>query len=445
MTIERRRDGEVEVITTARESEALRHVLFAEREAQEVSGLPPDTPTLPVRSAGVVGFGTMGVGIAMSFANAGLPVHVREENPEALERGREAVRRTYAAAVAKGRLSPEEAARRQERIETGAEYEALDGADIVVEAVFEDLDAKLAVFERLQAVCPPDTILATNTSSLDVNRIAAATLRPGQVVGMHFFSPAHVMRLVEIVRADGTSPSTLATVQELTRRLGKIGVVVGVCDGFVGNRMLFCYRRQADFLLEEGALPEQVDRALREFGFPMGPFETNDLTGLDVSWRIRKRQAAHRPPGLRYSPIADRLCELGRFGQKAGAGWYRYEPGRRDPLPDPEVAALVTAISRELGIERRPIDDGEIVERCLSALINEGFRTLEEGLVARAGDIDVIWVHGYGFPRYRGGPMFHAETMGLPNLAESVERLHRQQGELVKPSELLRHRAAAGG
>jgi 3-hydroxyacyl-CoA dehydrogenase len=277
-----------------------------------------------------------------------------------------------------------------------------------------------------------------------VNRIAASVSAPGRVAGMHFFSPAHVMRLVEVVRADATSPPTLATVLDLSQRLGKIGVVVGVGDGFVGNRMLYAYRRQADFLLEEGALPEQVDRALRDFGFPMGPFEMNDLAGLDISWRIRKRQAAHRPPGLRYSPIADRLCERGRFGQKTGAGWYRYEPGRRDPRPDPEVAALIEGVSRELAIERRPVADAEVVERCLSALVNEGFRTLDEGLAARPGDIDVIWVHGYGFPRVRGGPMFHAEeAMGLARVLEVVERLHREQGALVQPSETLRRRVAS--
>jgi len=431
-------------LVASRESKALRHVFFAERDAQKVAGLPAGAAALPVRSAGVVGFGTMGVGIAMAFANAGLPVAVREDDPEAVARGLDTLRRNYAATVAKGRLTAEEAEARRRLVRVGADYEALADADVVVEAVYEELEAKFAVFGRLQALCRPEAILATNTSSLDVNRIASAISRPGQVVGMHFFSPAHVMKLVEIVRADQTAPATLATVQELTRRLGKIGVVVGVCDGFVGNRMLYAYRRQADFLAEEGAVPEQVDRALRDFGFAMGPFQTSDLAGLDISWRIRKRQAALRPPGLRYSPVADRLCERGRFGQKAGAGWYRYERGDRTGIPDPEVTELIRSVSRELGIARRDIGDEEIVERCLSAMINEGFRILEEGLVARPGDVDVIWIHGYGFPRYRGGPMFHAETIGLAKLAGAVERMHEVQGDLVKPSGLLRHLAATG-
>jgi 3-hydroxyacyl-CoA dehydrogenase len=427
------------------ESEALRHVEEAERAVAKVDGLAPGTPTVPIRSAAVVGFGTMGSGIAMAFANAGLPVRVLDETREAVDRGLASVRRTYEASRERGRLTPEEASARLDRIETTLDYADLAGADVVVEAVFEELEAKQNVFARLDTVCREDAILATNTSSLDVTRIARGTQRPERVVGMHFFSPAHVMRLVEVVRPDDVAPTTLATTVELAGRLGKIGVVVGVCDGFVGNRMLYAYRRQTDFLLEDGALPAQVDRALTAFGLPMGPYQMADLAGLDISWRIRKRQAATRAPGLRYSPIADRLCERGRFGQKTGAGWYRYEPGSRTPLPDPEVEETIKAVSAQKGIARREIQDEEIVERALFALVNEGARILEEGIAARAGDIDVIWIHGYGFPRARGGPMFWADGVGLARVAEVVQTLHAEQGDLVRPSARLLALARAGG
>ncbi len=427
------------------ESDALRHVLLAERAVSRIDGLAPETPTLPVRSAAVVGFGTMGSGIAMAFANAGIPVRALDETRDAVDRGLASVRRTYEASREKGRLSAGEAAARLARIAGTLEYEDFAGADVVVEAVFEELEAKERVFARLDAVCRPDAILATNTSSLDVTRIARATARPERVVGMHFFSPAHVMRLVEIVRPEGIAPTTLATTVALARTLGKIGVVVGVCDGFVGNRMLYAYRRQADFLLEEGALPAQIDRVLTEFGLPMGPYQMADLAGLDISWRIRKRQAAMRPRGLRYSPVADRLCERGRFGQKTGAGWYRYEAGSRTPVPDPEVEDIIRAVSAEMGITRREIRDEEILERSLFALVNEGALILEEGLAARAGDVDVIWIHGYGFPRARGGPMFWADAVGLPRVAEVVAALHAEQGDLVRPSAKLLALAREGG
>jgi 3-hydroxyacyl-CoA dehydrogenase len=427
------------------DSEALRHVEEAERAVARIDGLPPGAPKTPIRSAGIVGFGTMGSGIAMAFANAGLPVRVLDETREAVDRGLASVRRTYEGSKEKGRLTPEEAEARRGRIEPTLDYADLAGSDVVVEAVFEELEAKQKVFAHLDAVCRDEAILATNTSSLDVTRIARGTRRPERVVGMHFFSPAHVMRLVEVVRPDGIAPSTVATTVELARRLGKIGVVVGVCDGFVGNRMLYAYRRQADFLLEDGALPAQVDRALTAFGLPMGPYQMADLAGLDISWRIRRRQAASRPPHLRYSPIADRLCERGRFGQKTDAGWYRYERGSRTPLPDPAVEEVIRAVSAEKGIVRREIRDEEIVERALFALVNEGSRILEEGIAARAGDIDVIWIHGYGFPRARGGPMFWADSIGLARVAEVVERLHAEQGDLVQPSPKLLTLAREGG
>ena len=345
----------------------------------------------------------------------------------------------------KGRMTREEMEQRIALVEGVSQDDALAGADIVVEAVFEEMDVKRDVFRRLAAVCREDAILATNTSSLDVGVIAEATVHPERVVGLHFFSPAHVMRLVEVIRPPAVSADVLATSMALLERLGKIGVVVGICDGFAGNRMLYAYRRQAEFLLEEGALPDQVDRALQDFGMAMGPFRTSDLAGLDVSWRIRKRQAATRPAPLRYSPIADRLCERGRFGQKTGAGWYRYDAGQRQPIPDPDVTALVHAVSTELGIRRREISDAEISGRCLSVLVNEGARIIEESLVARSSDLDVIWVKGYGFPAHRGGPMYWADEFGLGRILETVERLHAEQGDLVQPSSLLRELARYEG
>jgi 3-hydroxyacyl-CoA dehydrogenase len=426
------------------ESLALRHVFFAERAAQKEGALKKGTTIRAVRSAGVVGFGTMGSGIAMAFANAGIPVVVTDETAEAVDRGLARVRATYEDSRAKGRISDAECAKRVALVQSATDYHAFASADLVIEAVFEEMDLKHQVFRRLDEVCSDRAILATNTSSLDVNTIAEATKDPSRVLGLHFFSPANIMKLVEVVRPVAVSANVLSSSLDLVKRLGKIGVVVGVCDGFVGNRMLYAYRRQADFLLEEGALPHQVDRALRDFGMAMGPFQIGDLAGLDISWRIRKRQAATRPKELRYSPIADRLCEMGRFGQKTGAGWYKYEKGSRTAVPDPEVEALVEAVSAELGFTRREITDAEIVLRCFSAMVNEGALLLEEGVAARAGDIDVIWIHGYGFPRHRGGPMHWADGFGLKAIAEMVDRLHAEQGDLVKPSALLRQLARDG-
>ena len=357
------------------QSKALRHVFFAERQTPKIPDVPKSTPTLPITAAAVIGCGTMGGGIAMNFANSGLPVIVLEDSQDALDRGVETVRKNYAATVSKGRLSQTVMDERMALITPTTNYDDVQNADIVVEAVFEDMDVKRHVFETLDTVCKSDAILATNTSTLDVNEIATATKRPKRVIGTHFFSPANVMRLMENVRGAATSPETIATVMQLSKRLGKVGVLVGVCDGFVGNRMLYAYRRQADFLLEEGALPAQIDKALYDFGLPMGPFQMADLAGLDVGWRIRKRQAATRPAHLRYSPIADRICELGRFGQKTGAGWYRYESGNRSPIPDDVVNELIIAVSAELDIKRRRIDDTEVVPRCLYPLVNEGAKS----------------------------------------------------------------------
>ena len=424
-------------LVSSDQARALRHVFFAERAVAKVPDVPKDTATTDIRRVGIVGCGTMGGGIAMSFANAGIPVIVLESEEAALDRGLENIRGVYESSVKKGRISKEDMDARLGRLQGTLEASELNDADIVVEAVFESMEVKVDVFRRLDEICKPDAILATNTSTLDVNEIADATRRPESVIGTHFFSPAHIMKLMENVRGDKTSPETVATVMKLSKRLGKVGVLVGVCDGFVGNRMLYAYRRQADFLLEEGALPQQVDGALYQFGLPMGPFAMADLAGLDIGWAIRKRQAPSRPKDLRYSPIADRICEMDRFGQKSGAGWYRYEPGSRTPIPDPEIEKFVIDVSTELGFERRTIDDAEIVNRCMYALINEGAKILEEGIALRPSDIDIVWIYGYGFPRYRGGPMFYADTVGLDKVYEFMTTLYQEQGEWAKPAPLL--------
>ena len=426
------------------QSKAQRHAFFAERDVAKIPDVPKDTPRQNIKTAAVIGCGTMGGGIAMNFANAGIPVTVFEMSQDALDHGLALVRKNYAATVSKGRLSLAEMDTRMARMSATLNYADLGNADVVIEAVFEEMEVKKQVFGALDTACKPEAILATNTSTLDVDEIAASTTRPDKVIGTHFFSPANVMRLMENVRSAHTSAGTIATTMALSKTLGKIGVLVGVCDGFVGNRMLYAYRRQADFLLEEGALPSQIDRVIYDFGFPMGPFQMGDLAGLDVGWRIRKRQASTRPAHLRYSPIADRICELGRFGQKTGAGWYRYEAGSRAPIPDPVVEELVTSVSAELGITRRPIDDDEIIPRCLYPLVNEGAKILEEGLALRASDIDVVWLHGYGFPRYRGGPMFWADLVGLQTIYDTMSRLHDQHGAWLAPAPLLERLAKAG-
>jgi len=431
-------------LVRSEESRALRHVFLAERAAQKAGELKKGTTVRAIRSVGVVGFGTMGGGIAMAFGNAGIPAVVIDETPEAVDLGLARVRATYEESFARGRITGEECDKRLGSIRGATDYRELAEADLVIEAVFEEMEIKHKVFAKLDEVCSDKAILATNTSSLDVGAIAEETNDPSRVLGLHFFSPANVMKLVEVVRPATVSATILSSALDVVKRIGKIGVVVGVCDGFVGNRMLYAYRRQADFLLEEGALPAQVDRALREFGMAMGPFQIGDLAGLDIGWRIRKRQAATRPKELRYSPIADRLCERGRFGQKTGAGWYRYEKGSRAPVPDPEVDALVRATSAELGFKRREIADEEIVLRCFGALVNEGALLLEEGVAARAGDIDVIWIHGYGFPRHLGGPMHWADGFGLAKIAAAVDRMHAEQGALVRPSALLAQLARDG-
>ncbi|HQR30383.1 MAG TPA: 3-hydroxyacyl-CoA dehydrogenase NAD-binding domain-containing protein [Anaeromyxobacteraceae bacterium] len=428
------------------ESRALRHAFFAERAASKIPDVPEDTPTRPIRSAAVVGAGTMGGGIAMNFANAGIPVTVLEVKKEALEKGIGVIRKNYEGTARKGKLTAAQVEERMALIRPTMEHADLAQADIVVEAVFEDMAVKEAVFRKLDEVMKPGAILATNTSTLDVDRIASFTRRPQDVVGTHFFSPANVMKLLEIVRGKATAKDVLATVMALSKKLRKTGVVSGVCDGFIGNRMLHRYFQQCWALLLEGALPQQVDRAMERFGFVMGPFRVSDLAGNDVGWYIRKRHYAEHPESPR-EPVADRICELGRFGQKTGAGWYRYEPGARDPIPDPVVEEIVVAASRDLGIARRRIPDREIVERCVYALVNEGARILEEGIALRASDVDMVYLTGYGFPVFRGGPMRYADEVGLWNVARAMNRFAAAPGPhqaFWKPAELLARLAAEG-
>ena len=431
------------------ESKAARHVFFAERAATKVPGVSAQTPTRNVARVAVVGAGTMGSGIAMNFLSAGIPVALLDAERAALDRGVATIRRSYEATVKKGRLSAQECERAMALLTPTLDDAHLRDADLFVEAVFEDLAVKERVMRRLDAIAKPGAILATNTSTLDVDRIASFTRRPADVLGMHFFSPANVMRLLEIVRGAATASDVLATVLSLARRIKKTAVVSGVCDGFIGNRMLQAYLRQAFFLLDEGALPAQVDGALERFGMAMGPFRVGDLAGNDIGWAIRKRLRVERPE-RKYSGIPDRLCEAGRFGQKSGKGWYRYEAGSRDPREDPEVTRLIEAYRVEHGIAPRPIRDDEIVERCVFALVNEGARLLEEGVALRASDIDLVYLTGYGFPAARGGPMFHADLVGLYKVARAMRRFaaapgaaSRGDAEFWTPAPLVERLVAA--
>jgi 3-hydroxyacyl-CoA dehydrogenase len=439
------RDLFVELVQTD-VSKALRHAFFAERAASKIPDVPEETPTRPIRSAAVIGAGTMGGGIAMNFANAGIPVTVLEVKQDALEKGLAVVRKNYEGSAKKGRLTAAQVEERMGLIKPTMSYADVAQADIVVEAVFEDLKVKEAVFQKLDEVAKPGAILASNTSTLDLDKIAAFTRRPQDVIGTHFFSPANVMKLLEIVRGKATAKDALATVMGLSKKLKKTGVVSGVCDGFIGNRMLEQYLRQALLLLEEGALPQQVDRALEKFGMAMGPFRMSDLAGNDVGWYIRKRRYAENP-SLKPSRVADRICEMGRFGQKTGAGWYRYEAGKRDAIPDPVVEELILAQSKVAGVARRKIGAEEIVERCIFALVNEGAKILEEGIALRASDIDMVYLTGYGFPLYRGGPMLYADTVGLFSVVRTMARFAANpQGDPAfwKPAPLLARLAAEG-
>lgn len=426
------------------QSAAMRHAFFAEREVGKIPDVPKETPAREVAKVGVVGCGTMGQGITMAFANAGMAVTVLEVDQDALDAGLAKIDKTYTSSVAKGRLPQEDAERIRSAITGTLDYDDFADADLVIEAVFEDMDLKKKVFAQLDGVCRADAIIATNTSTLDVDEIAASTSRPGDVIGLHFFSPAHIMRLLEIVRGAATEDDVIATAMGLAKRLKKTGVLVGVCEGFVGNRMLLAYLREAYFLLEEGAQPQQVDQAIYDFGFPMGPFTMLDMAGLTVGYLIRKHQAASRPDDERYSDIEDRIVEMGRLGQKTGAGWYRYEEGNREPIPDPEIEAMIEQTSRDLGIERRDITSREIIERCLYPLVNEGAKLLDEGIAIRSSDIDVVWLYGYGFPRYRGGPMFWAELEGTSKVYDKMVEFEQGHGALMKPAALLERLAGEG-
>ena len=409
------------------EARALRHVFTAERAARKIPGLPEDTPLRAIRKVGVIGAGTMGGGITMNFLNAGIPVVLLEMKQEALDKGLGTIRKNYENSAKKGKLTAEQVEQRMALITPTLEYKPFSDVDLVIEAVFENMDVKEQVFRQLDEVCKPGAILASNTSYLNIDRIATFTKRPADVLGLHFFSPANVMRLLEIVRGAQTAPDVLATCVELARKIRKVAVVAGVCDGFIGNRMIARYGAAAQGLINAGALPQQVDGALQKFGLAMGPFRMGDLAGLDIGWATRKRRAAEA--GVTMKPIvADKLCEAGRFGQKTGAGWYRYEAGKRDPIPDPVTEQMIVEYRAANGITPRPISDEEIVERCIYALVNEGARILEEGIAARAGDIDLVYLNGYGFPAHRGGPMLYADIVGLPNVVRSLRRFAAEPG-----------------
>jgi 3-hydroxyacyl-CoA dehydrogenase len=403
------------------ESKALRHAFFAERAAAKIPDVPEDTPTRPIRTAAIIGFGTMGGGIAMSFANVGIPVTVYEKEQAALDRGLATCRGNWEATAKKGRMSMEDVDRRVALLKPTLDFSALRDADIVIEAAYEDMIVKQDLFSRLDSTMKRGAILATNTSTLDVDQIAAATSRPQDVIGTHFFSPANVMRLLEVVRGAKTSKDVLATVMQLGKRLKKVAVVSGVCDGFIGNRMLEQYIRQSLFLVDEGASPQQVDKAMHAFGMAMGPFTMYDMAGMDVGYAIRQRRYIEKPH-IKYSRIADRVVEMGRLGQKTGKGWYRYEPGNRAPIPDREIEVLIASYRAEIEIAPRAIPDEEIVQRCVYALVNEGARILEEGIALRASDIDVVYLTGYGFPIRTGGPMFHAQQVGLDSVVATMKR-----------------------
>jgi 3-hydroxyacyl-CoA dehydrogenase len=426
------------------QSKALIHVFFGEREVAKVPGIAKDARTIPIKQAAVVGAGTMGGGITMAYVNAGIPVLLKEVGQEPLDRGLDTIKKNYAASVKRGKMTQAQVDQCMGRITPTLSYDGFKKADIIVEAVFEEMALKKKTFAELDKVTRPDAILASNTSTLNVDEIASMTSRPQQVIGHHFFSPANIMRLLEIVRGKASSREVIATSMGLARTLGKVGVLVGNCRGFVGNRMFHPYQREAQFLLEEGASVEEVDGALFNYGMAMGPLAVGDLAGLDVGWRIRKEYAHLTPKGERQPLVADRLCEMGRYGQKTGAGWYRYESGSRGAISDPEVGKLITELAGKAGIKRRKITSDEIIDRTIYALVNEGARILEEGIALRAVDIDIIYINGYGYPAYRGGPMRYADTVGLKKVYERVAEFERQHGDLWKPAGLLKRLAESG-
>ncbi|WP_341903924.1 3-hydroxyacyl-CoA dehydrogenase NAD-binding domain-containing protein [Polaromonas sp. YR568] len=428
------------------ESRALRHIFMAERAASKIPDVPEDTPKREIKSVAVIGAGTMGGGISMNFLNAGIPVKMLEMKQEALDKGIATIRKNYEAQVKKGKLKQDKYEQRMSLLSTTLSYDDLKDADMVIEAVFEDMGVKEKVFKELDRVMKPGAILASNTSTLDVNQIAAFTKRPQDVIGTHFFSPANVMKLLEVVRGAKTGKDVLATVMALGKKIKKTSVVSGVCDGFIGNRMIEQYGRQGGFLLDEGCTPAQVDKAIEKFGFAMGPFRMGDLAGNDIGWAIRKRRAVEQPD-MKYSKTADLLCEKGRFGQKTGAGWYDYVPGKRDAIPNAEVVQMIEDHRKSLGITPRKISDEEIVQRLVYSLVNEAAHILEEGIASKASDIDMVYLMGYGFPIHRGGPMLYADQVGLFNVVESMKRFAKNpldDAKFWQPAPLLARLAAEG-
>jgi 3-hydroxyacyl-CoA dehydrogenase len=425
------------------QSKAAIHVFFGEREVAKIPDVPKDTKQIEIKQAAVIGAGTMGGGIAMNYANAGIPVIIKETTQEALDRGMATIRKNYQNSVNKGRFPQAVMDQRMSLITPQLTWDGFAQADIITEAVFEGMALKKEIFGELDKIAKPGAILASNTSTLSIDEIASATSRPEFVIGHHYFSPANVMRLLEIVRGKATNKEVIATSMALSKRLKKIGVLVGNCYGFVGNRMLHPYGSQAQFLVEEGAAPQDVDRVLYQFGWAMGPLAVGDLAGLDVGWRIRKEHAHLRQEGVRYPLVADALCERGRYGQKTGAGWYKYDENRK-AIPDPEVDALILELAVQANIQRRTITDEEIIERTQYALINEGAKILQEGIALRAVDIDIVYLNGYGYPAWRGGPMWYADTVGLKKVYDRVCDFHQQHGAAWEPAPLLKELAEAG-
>ncbi len=428
------------------ESRALRHIFLAERAASKIPDVPADTPKRDIKSIAVIGAGTMGGGIAMNFLNADIPVKILEMKQDALDRGIATIRKNYEAQVKKGKLKQDKYEQRMALLSTTLSYEDLKDADMVIEAVFEEMAVKEKVFKELDRVMKPGAILASNTSTLDINKIAAFTKRPQDVIGTHFFSPANVMKLLEVVRGEKTAKDVLATVMALGKKIKKTSVVSGVCDGFIGNRMIEQYARQGGFLLDEGCTPAQVDKAMEKFGMAMGPFRMGDLAGNDIGFAIRKRRYLEKP-GMKYSKTADLLCEKGRFGQKTGAGWYDYIAGKRDAIPNAEVVKMIEDHRQALGITPRKISDEEIVQRLVYSLVNEGARILEDGIASKASDIDMVYLMGYGFPIYRGGPMLYADQVGLFNVVQAMHRFAQNpldDANFWKPAPLLARLVAEG-
>jgi 3-hydroxyacyl-CoA dehydrogenase len=437
---------EREIITELLASDqcrALIHAFFAERAASKIPGLAKDTSVLPIRNAAIIGAGTMGGGIAMALANAGIPVRLKDVDQGALDRGMGVIRKNYEGSVKKGRFSQDVMSQRLALIRPQLTHEGFAEADLIIEAAFEKMVLKKQIFAELDQIANPQCVLASNTSTLDIDEIAASTSRPHMVIGLHFFSPAHVMRLLEIVRGKATGKEVIATAMSLAKALRKVGVLVGNCWGFAGNRMMLPYMRETQFLVEEGATPEQVDRALYEWGMAMGIFAVDDLGGIDVQWHVRQEHKHMEPSGLRQSLVLDKLYRMGRLGQKTGAGWYRYDENRK-AIPDPEVVALIEQTAKEAGIARRTIGTEEIIERSIYSLVNEGARILEEGYALRASDLDTVYLTGYGFPAYRGGPMWYADTVGLDKVYRRVEEFHARFGALWEPAPLLKRLAEQG-